>query len=191
MKTKILKCVALVLAMACLFCFPVSVSATSQGTNGDELEIMQPETLEIQLGETWAGVEFELKTDAGMYPSTIPVGADGVLRMEIGGSQSYILTCMNSTIEAPAPGETVPESTDAAETQTPAENNETDPSAPTKESGEATATEPFDTNTIAGIPVKNLAMFGGGLLLAIGALVGMSIWGKKKERPEIDEDDEF
>ena len=65
MKTKILKCAALVMAMVCILCFPIPASATSQGTDGTELEVIQPQNLEIQLGESWAGVEFELKTDAG------------------------------------------------------------------------------------------------------------------------------
>ena len=103
MKTKIMKCLALVLAMTCILCFPTPASATAQGTDGTELEVVQPEKLEIQLGESWAGVAFELKTDAGMYPGVIPVGEDGILRLEIGGSTSYILTCMNSEVEIPEP----------------------------------------------------------------------------------------
>ena len=91
MKTKIMKCLALVLAMTCILCFPTPASAAAQGTDGTELEVVQPEQLEIQLGESWAGVAFELKTDAGMYPGVILVGEDGILRLEIGGSTSYIL----------------------------------------------------------------------------------------------------
>lgn len=74
MKTKIMKCLALVLAMTCILCFPTPASAAAQGTDGTELEVVQPEQLEIQLGESWAGVAFELKTDAGMYPGVILVG---------------------------------------------------------------------------------------------------------------------
>lgn len=103
MKTKIMKCLALVLAMTCILCFPTPASAAAQGTDGTELEVVQPEQLEIQLGESWAGVAFELKTDAGMYPGVILVGEDGILRLEIGGSTSYILTCMNSEVEIPEP----------------------------------------------------------------------------------------
>ena len=67
-------------AMLCLLCFPVQVMAeTQQGTNGDELQLMEAEKLEIQLGTDWAGVEFQLKTDAGLYPGTVVVGQDGVL----------------------------------------------------------------------------------------------------------------
>lgn len=92
MKHKTIKSILLVVAMLCVLCFPVQVMAeTQQGTNGDELQLMEAQKLEIQLGAEWAGVEFQLKTDAGLYPGTVKVGQDGVLRMEIGGSKSYIL----------------------------------------------------------------------------------------------------
>ena len=52
MKTKIMKCLALVLAMTCILCFPTPASAAAQGTDGTELEVVQPEQLEIQLGES-------------------------------------------------------------------------------------------------------------------------------------------
>ena len=78
MKTKIWKCVALVLALMCILTFPIGVSATAQGTNGDEMQVATPEKLEIHLGQEWAGVTFELTTDYGKYPDPIPVGEDGV-----------------------------------------------------------------------------------------------------------------
>ena len=81
---------------------PQTVFATG-GTDGTELQVAEPASLEIQLGAEWAGVEFELKTDAGMYPGDVVVGEDGVLRLEIGGSKSYILTCMNSSVAVPDP----------------------------------------------------------------------------------------
>ena len=155
MKMKILKCVALVMAMVCILCFPVPASATSQGTDGTELEVIQPSNLEIQLGESWAGVEFELKTDAGMYPGVIIVGEDGVLRLEIGGSENYILSCLNSTVEIPIPGETVPvdESTEtvAEPTEEAAPSEEADPTEDT--TPDQTEPEEVPDGTVAGIPL--------------------------------------
>ena len=194
MKMKILKCVALVMAMVCILCFPVPASATSQGTDGTELEVIQPQNLEIQLGESWAGVEFELKTDAGMYPGVITVGEDGVLRLEIGGSENYILSCLNSTVEIPVPGETLP----AEEETAPADESGTEPSNavdPTADPTEGTApseteieTEP--EGTVAGIPIAHLALFGGGLVVAVGGLVGIHFYQKKRQSSSSDEDDE-
>ena len=104
MRIKYRKGLFLLLAIMCIFCSSVvPVFAQPQGTDGTELQVAQPEQLEIQLGAEWAGVEFQLKTDAGLYPDTIPVGQDGVLRLEIGGSKSYVLTCLNSSEKAPSP----------------------------------------------------------------------------------------
>ena len=194
MKLKIAKAVALVLAMVCLFCFPVPASAASQGTDGTELEVIQPQNLEIQLGESWAGVEFELKTDAGMYPGVITVGEDGVLRLEIGGSENYILSCMNSTVEVPEPGETLP----AEEETTPADESGTAPSEevdPTADPAEGIAPDQTDPEsetegTVAGIPVAHLVLFGGGLVIAVGGLVGIHFYQKKRQSSATDEDDE-
>ena len=70
-------------------------------TDGTELQVTEASTLEIQLGADWVGVEFQLKTDVGMYPDTISVGDDGVLRLEIGGSSTYTLSCLNSSVAVP------------------------------------------------------------------------------------------
>ncbi|MCA5962162.1 hypothetical protein LC724_19750 [Blautia sp. RD014234] len=102
MRVKLLKGILTVLSLICILCIPVTpIYAESQGTDGTEMQVMEPEKLEIQLGADWAGVEFQMKTDSGMYPGTIAVGDDGVLRMELGGSKSYVLTCMNSSVSAP------------------------------------------------------------------------------------------
>ena len=42
MKSKTIKSIILMVAMLCLLCFPVQVMAeTQQGTNGDELQLME------------------------------------------------------------------------------------------------------------------------------------------------------
>ncbi len=191
MKIKIAKAVALVLAMVCLLCFPVPASAAAQGTDGTELEVIQPQNLEIQLGESWAGVEFELKTDAGMYPGVIIVGEDGILRLEIGGSENYILSCLNSSVEIPIPGETSP----AEEVTEPVEDpsEETDPTAETLDA-ETVPSESLPEETqegmLGGIPVKHLVLFGGGLILAIGALVGINFYQKRSGKSNNSEEDD-
>ena len=176
MKHKSITSILLVLAMLCILCFPVQVLAeTKQGTTGDELQLMEAEKLEIQLGTEWAGVEFQLKTDAGLYPGTVKVGQDGVLRMEIGGSKSYILTCMNSAITVPEP------------TQAPA-TTENDP----EESNSGTDSAEEDNVTVAGIPVLHIVLFAGGMTVAIGALIAMSVVKRRREDDAAyeDEDDE-
>lgn len=191
MKKNILKCMALVLAMVCILCFPVPASATSQGTDGTELEVIQPQKLEIQLGESWAGVEFELKTDAGMYPGVIVVGEDGILRLEIGGSENYILSCLNSTVEVPMPGETVlaeevnEPAADPSEEADPTEDNQEEETVPSESLPEET-----QEGTLGGIPVKHLVLFGGGLIVAIGTLVGINFYQKRSGKSNNSEEDD-
>lgn len=192
MKTKIVKAVLLVLSLVCIICCRVQPTyAMQQGTNGDELQVAEPEQLVIQLGEDWAGVEFELKTDAGMYPGTIAVGADGVLRLEIGGSKNYTLSCLNSSVPAPIPQdsyllETNPQENEAT-SQTDPENSPSEPD-PT-ESGEAPTTP--EQNTEAGIPTTHLVIFGVGLVVAIGALIGLKYLPKKNAvSSEYDDEDD-
>lgn len=193
MKAKIMKCLALVLAATCILHLPVPASATAQGTDGTELEVAQPEKLEIQLGESWAGVEFELKTDAGMYPEAIPVGEDGVLRLEIGGSTSYILSCVNSQVEAPTPDATQP-SEGIPEVENTADTAPTEGTAATYPEESTAPVEPeTEDGTVAGIPIVHLALFGGGLVIAVGALVGIHIFQKRHggSYAEDDENDEI
>lgn len=174
MKSKITKSILLVLSLVCMLCF--QISPVYANPDESQLQVATPAQLEIQLGSDWSGVEFELKTDAGLYPGTIVVGEDGVLRMEIGGSSSYILSCMNSGVAIPEP------------TQAPAttEGNETTESK-TQEPQE----EAEEKNTVAGIPVLHIALFGGGLLLAVAALIGMRIVSKNRAvDADYEEDDE-
>ena len=163
MKSKIMKVVSLIVAMTCILCYPVNASATAQGTNGTELEVVQPQKLEIQLGKAWAGVEFQLKTDVGNYPEAIPVGEDGVLRLEIGGSSSYILTCLNSVTVAPTPD--VDATVQPTQTTEPAEETTTQ-SGESAETTEFTATETSssgegdaEASMVGGIPITQAIIF--------------------------------
>lgn len=188
MKSNIWKCVALVLALMCILTFPIGVSAASQGTNGDEMQVATPEKLEIHLGQEWAGVTFELTTDYGKYPDPIPVGEDGVLRLEIGGSSSYVLSCLSSEKEAPAPGETSPSESTPSES-TPAEDA-TVGKDELEDIEDVTPTEPTEEGKVAGIPVSHIIMFGGGLLVAVGALVGINFYQKRRTQSNGHTDDE-
>ena len=65
---------AIILLLSAVLVSPPLVYAQSDDTDGTEIQVLQPEQLEIQLGTDWAGVEFWLRTDNGMYPDPIPVG---------------------------------------------------------------------------------------------------------------------
>ena len=175
MKTKLTKGILLILSLLCILCVPVTpVYAAQQGTDGSELQVVKAEQLEIQLGTSWSGVEFQLKTDAGVYPGTVKVGTDGVLRLEIGGSSQYILTCMNSSTSLPEPEDTA-DSTDR--TQAPATTEQSPESNEKAESG---------------IPTLHIILFAGGMVIAIGTLIVMQILKKKRENkaPDDEEDEQ-
>ncbi len=190
----------LALGLSLVMLFPVSASA-AEGTDGTEMQVMQPEQLVIQLGADWAGVEFELKTDAGMYPGTIPVGEDGVLRLEIGGSSNYTLTCLNSATPAPDPAETqapatVGESNEKTEPDTQTgqkpEASEADETAQAPDAETEAGLKKTDAqeNTVAGIPILHLVLFGGGLVLAVGSLIIMQVMKRRSAVDAEYEEDE-
>ena len=67
---------------------------------------------------------------------------------------------------------------------------------PMDETGEA-STDPTEEipaepteGSIAGIPVKHIAIFGGGLVLAIGVLVGINIYQKRNGKTAGSEEDD-
>ena len=193
MKIKLMKCMALILSLICLLSFPVQASAASQGTEGTEQGIAKAEKLEIFLGEAWAGVEFQLRTDAGKYPDPIPVGENGVLSLEIGGSEHYFLTCQATRTEAPVPED---ESVSGNETLAEGETLES-----TEETAEDTV-ETTDATTEAteviveqipdeGIPTSTVVIFAVGLLLAIAALVLLHMHQKRNSAQECDADDDL
>ena len=55
----------------------ISADTVYADTDGTELQVVQPSQLEIQLGPEWSGVEFQLRTDAGVYPDAIAVDDTG------------------------------------------------------------------------------------------------------------------
>ena len=198
MKIKLLKCMALILSLVCLLSFPVQVSAASQGTEGTEQGIVKAEQLEIFLGEAWAGVEFQLRTDAGKYPDPIAVGENGVLSLEIGGSEHYYLTCQATRTEAPVPedetvsgNETLPEGETLESTEETAEESVAETSDET--TGDATETTEVIVEQLPddGIPTSTIVIFAIGLLLAIAALVLLQMHQKRNSAQECEADDDL
>ena len=160
-------------------------------TDGTELQVAQPSQLEIQLGPEWAGVEFQMRTDSGIYPGVITVDETGVLRTEIGGSTSYILSSMNSSVAVPDPDEI----TQAPATTEPG-SEEADASLDTSETEEHSKDgeqSQDEKATIAGIPIQHIIFFGGGLVLAVGSLIALRIVKKRGvngyDDPKDDDDD--
>lgn len=92
----------LLLAIALSLAMSTAAFADTDGT--EPKIVQQPDQLVLQLGTRWAGVEFELRTDAGIFPAPVVVDENGVLTMDLGGSTTYTLSCINSTAPIPDPG---------------------------------------------------------------------------------------
>lgn len=181
MKKTILKAIFLVVTVIWIMCIPVTPTyAAKQGTAEDELQAMEAEQLELQLGVEWADVEFRSKTDAGLYPNTVAVGKDGVLRLEIGGSSKYILSCANSAVPVPEP-DGAPLSSETTQAPATTESSES-------QSEEIKERDPKSTGSAFGIPVAPLALFAVGMILSVCALI--LLCRTKKNRKTVQGDDE-
>ena len=180
---KTIAMILMVVALLSLFVIPV---AAKEGTEGDELQVLQPEQLEIQLGAELAGTQFSLKTDAGMYPGTVVADEHGVLRMEIGGSKAYVLTRLTSAQPA-----TLPEEAETAPHKEPAAGGETE--APSEsETGNLVPAEGAEKpeQKDNAIPTTHIILFAGGAVLCIVFLVISFVLKRRRERFDEEDDDE-
>lgn len=94
------KVITLILTITVLFCFTLPVFAEdlpNQGVEGEVIQILEPEILEVRLGKEFANQGFKLKLEYGEFPDTIYADENGVLRLEIGGSSEYIITRVDET----------------------------------------------------------------------------------------------
>ena len=154
------------------FITAIPVSATpAQGTQGNELQVLQPSSLEVQLGTKWTGVEFVLRTDAGIYLGTIVVGNDGTLKLEIGGSSSYILSCLPSDVPIPEPIFTQVSATQ----DTPTKDGQ-NVELPSKENK---------------IPSWPLIIFAFGIIAAFVVLFVIHQYEANRKEEQADEDDDY
>lgn len=163
----------LILTLLTLTCISSVAIPVYADTDGTELQVVEPKELEIQLGQSWAGVEFTLKTDAGMYPNAIPVDKTGVLKLEIGGSKSYVLSCLQSSINIPDSDNNTPAT---LMTLTRDKQN--------------AAAEAKDAEQSETIPITQIVFLAVGIVLAISALVAIHIASKRNSSDDDDEEDD-
>ena len=153
----------LILTLLILTCISSVVIPVYADTDGTELQVVEPQKLEIQLGQSWAGVEFTLKTDAGMYPNAISVDETGVLKLEIGGSKSYVLSCLQSSIDIPDPDNNTPVTLMTL----------------THDKQNAAAAEKKDAEQSESISITQVVFLAVGIVFAISALMAMHITSKR------------
>lgn len=152
----------LLLAIALSLAMSTAAFADTDGT--EPKIVQQPDQLVLQLGTRWAGVEFELRTDAGIFPAPVVVDENGVLTMDLGGSTTYTLSCINSTAPIPDPG---PEQSDPPPSVSPDPTPEV-LSSPQPETG----------NNSLPLPA---VIFLVGLAVAGGAFIALHITKKRQD----------
>ena len=147
----------------------VSTPAAYADTDGSELQTTaQPDILTLQLGADWAGAEFELKLDFGVFPVPVKANDFGVLTMDLGGSKTYTLRLLTQVTETSVP---------AQPDVNPDPPADADPTDDPEESG-------------GGIPTLHLVLFIGGLLVGGGALAAFYYFKKRREYYGEEDDDD-
>ena len=185
-------CAVMAAALMCMLCCasPAFASAPDDyfpgDTDGTEMQLMQPVQLEIRLGQEWVGAQFTLVTDVGQYPGAVTVAQDGTLRMEIGGSQSYVLKLVgmgNALPETTAvpDGEATPEP-EIAPAEGETEGDPAEEGASDEDTGGADAG--------GGIPIFPIVLFGAGILIAGGVLIVMKVLAKRQASSDDEDDDD-
>ena len=163
---------SILLSLCLTLCLCTTAFADTDGTEPQITQ--QPDQLVLQLGTRWAGVEFELRTDAGIFPAPIVVDENGVLTMDLGGSTTYTLSCINSAVPIPDPvQDTSPAPQQSAEENQPPAS---DPVQQTDPAGEPAA----------GIPIGTLVLFLLGLACAAGGLIALYL-SKRRRQPVYDD----
>ena len=152
--------------------FPVCGYADTDGT---EIQIAdQPDRLILQLGSQWAGVQFQLKTDDGVYPAPVVVNSSGILKMDLGGSKTYTLSCLASAVTLPKP-EQIAESPTSVVIMPPIK----------------TISEVEVGIVKAGIPTIYLILFMIGFLTAVVCIVELCFYIRRKKAESHDDGDDF
>ena len=130
-----------------------------------------------------------------------------MLRVEIGGSENYLLTCLASQVEVPSPEDleaveetadpeaTIAEGTEATEAETIEATEESQAVTEGTDAPEVTVdvTDPDAQNEpamIGNVPVAHVVIFVGGLVIAIALLVFMQMHQKNRQAADAEEDDD-
>jgi len=165
---------AIIISCVLAFAYILVVHAD---TDGSELRTTaQPDRLVLDLGADWAGTQFELKLDTATFPFPVTADSAGVLTMELGGSNTYTLTRLDTA--APA---------EAASTQT---QGQISPESSPAELDDPDML-PSDERAIGfTVPPAQLIIFLVGLILAVGGLFIMRRMKNKRENYAYDDDDE-
>ena len=170
---KVCGCLAAILAAGTLM-LALSPTALADTDESTFRMAKEPDQLVLQLGVRWAGVEFQLRTDAGIFPVPVVVNESGVLTMDLGGSTTYTLTCMDSTVPIPDP----------EQSQAVAESEPPQVTAPSE------SPQPAPAPVQQQAPMWPVIIFVAGLAAAGGAFAALQIVKRRQQDYDDWADDE-
>lgn len=174
-----------VLAFSLLFATPVFASEASQheiqpDENTAVASFEGPNTLIIELGAEWADTEFTFTSENSAEPAAAVVSPEGVLTLSLDGSYIYRLE---------SGGSDLPQTEKAADSSVIIEETEEDAADPIPEQQSEDAGEEGST-ILPGVPNQHLFLFGGGLIVCIGALIAMHVIKKRRTNADYDAEDD-
>lgn len=145
------------------------------------LDAEVPNTVILNLGPEWAATEFELASESGAEPYMVRVSPEGTLTLDLDGSYIYTLSLDHERFSLSMEAEADPEPVAESE---PADSLQPD------EADISEAPEAEQNTLIPGVPNLHVFLFGGGLLICIGALVTMTILKRRRENTDYDDEDD-
>ena len=191
--------ISIVILLALLALLP-GVARADNDPDAEPVVSTIADKLIIQLGPEWAGTEFSLTTDMGVYPGVITVNEAGILTTELGGSTTYTLVCITTPgrqEEAePVPTDVQPSAQSSQQPEVeillPSLDVTAQPAAPAQSAQQSDSAEPLapmpEAEAQSGIPTMHLVLFIGGVALCIVGLIVMRLL--KHRNDYFDEDDE-
>lgn len=174
--------IPMILVLMLAFAMPAFASSVPQD-EGDTID-GGPNTIIIELGTEWADKEFIVSSENSTEPAVIAVSPEGSLTLSLDGSYIYWLAQDGTASPISVAGEdnSVPDEPDSSEVVDEPATDVPDVD-PDNEGG----------TILPGIPNQHLFMFGGGLIVAIGALVTLYVLKKRRANADYDDvdDDDF
>ena len=165
--------------LAIIFTTPVFAD-----TDGTELKITaQPDRFFLELGPDWAGTQFELKLDTGVFPVPVVTNESGILSIDLGGSKTYTLRLISTP--GSEVGQPLPQPSQESEIQEKPDAGKLDNTNASSDKSLPTAKAHNQ-----GIPALHLILFVVGSLAAIGAVIIIGIFKKRREKYDYDYDEE-
>ena len=182
--------ISMVILLALLALLP-GVALADNDPTAEPVVSTIADKLIIQLGPEWAGTEFSLTTDMGVYPGVITVNEVGILTMELGESGSYTLRCIGVPPAAPEKMDAAVQTSEATTAPEPQASSSAESVQASSQEAPIEILEEQEAQVQEeekGIPTMHMILFFGGLLLCVIGLIAMRIMKRRREYQEYDDE---